>query len=390
MMRVVVLRRKKPLKYGKLLTIVLSLAVGIGIFTAFSAIIGIHPLFILESIATTFVFPGVVKDFLILALLGYALLIAFRGALWNIGAEGQMHMGYIAMVYVTTILFYTTSPQVPLYQSIGVILLSFTLSILMGALWGGLAGVIKAYARVDEVPVTLILNYIAYFIGNILVYGPFRGKHVLGHVRTDLLPDPYRIDVIVYLRPTGNPIMDVLLGFIREFTMYIVWIIGLALVVVFSYWLFNKTTLGLKIKILGSNPDYLTTLGYDVKRLTVLTFMISGGLAGFTAALYYHGSLLRLEYPLEYQTAAYGYLAILVAWLSQNDLTLVPVSAYIVSSMIIGSQRASALPEVREVFQGLGIGGGEIAFRLLMFGSILLSYSILRFIQDYELRVIRK
>lgn len=389
-MRFVILRRKAPLKYGKALTIVLSLAFGIGIFTTFSAFLGINPIFILESIATTFVFPGIIKDFLILTLLGYALLIAFRGSLWNIGAEGQVHMAYLIMVYITVILFYTREKTISLYSSIGIIFLSFMCAIMAGALWGGLAGVIKAYAKIDEVPVTLILNYIAYFIGDILVYGPFRGKYVYGYVRTDILPEPYRIDLRIHIFTTGNPIVDTLLGFIREFITYLVWLIGLLLVIVFVYWLFSKTTIGLRIKILGSNPEYLTTLGYDVNKLTVITFMISGAIAGFTAALYYHGSLLRLGYPLEYQTEGYGYLAVLVTWLSHLDVILVPVSAYIVSSLIIGCQRASALPGVREAFEEMGLGGGEIAFRLLMFGSILLSYSILRFIQEYELRVIRE
>lgn len=389
-MRLVILRRKTPLKYGRAITIVLSLALGVGIFTCFSTFIGINPLFILESIALTFVFPGIVKDFLILTLLGYALLVAFRGSLWNIGAEGQIHVAYLVTVYITIVLFFTLEKTLPMYASIGVIMLSIIAAMVAGALWGGLAGVIKAYAGVDEVPVTLILNYIAYFIGNILVYGPFRGKYVWGYVRTDLLPDPYRIDLKVFIGLTGNPVVDTVLGFAREFAIYSTWLIGLIVVVSLMYWLFNKTTLGLKIKILGSNPEYLVTLGYDVKKLTVTAFMISGAIAGFTAALYFHGSLLRLEYPLEYQTAGYGYLAILVAWLSQLDIVLVPVSAYIVSSLILGCQRASALPGIREAFQAMGLGGGEIAFRLLMFGSILLAYSIFRFVQEYELKVMHK
>jgi simple sugar transport system permease protein len=144
----------------------------------------------------------------------------------------------------------------------------------------------------------------------------------------------------------------------------------------------------LRIKILGSNPDYLVSLGYDVRKTMVLTFMLSGAIAGLTAALYYHGSLYRIEYPLEYNTASYGYLAILVAWLSMLDVYLVPLSAYIVSAVILGSQRVSSLPSVREAFIRLQLGGAEMAFKLLMFGSILLAYSILRFIQDYELKVV--
>lgn len=388
-MRLVILKRKKPLKFARAITAALSLSTGIIIFSVFSAIIGVNPLVVLYTIASTFTFYGVVRDFILLTLLGYALLIAFRGSLWNIGAEGQMHMAFIASVYVSIILFYTTSHTMPLLNALGVIALSLLLATLAGALWGGLAGVIKAYTGVDEVPVTLILNYIAYYIGNILVYGPFRGKYVWGYVRTDLMPDPYRIDLSVSIQGTGNVVVDTLLFFAKEFATYTVWIIALIAIIAFTYWLFNKTTIGLRIKILGSNPDYLVTLGYDTRKLIVLTFAISGGLAGLTAGLYLHGSLLRLEYPLEYQTAGYGYFAILVAWLSQLDIALVPISAYIVSALLLGSQRVSALSEVKEAFSRAGLGGGELAFRLLMFGSILLAYSILRFIQDYEIKVVK-
>jgi len=387
-MRIVLVRRKKPLKYGGLVVALLSLLSGIFVFTIFAWLIGVNPYPVVETIVTTFIFPGVVKDFIILTLLGYALLIAFKGALWNIGAEGQMHMAFLASIYITLIVFFTTEKSLPFYISIGVILLSIVAAVAAGALWGGLAGVIKAYAGVDEVPVTLILNYIAYFIGDILVYGPFRGTYVYGYARTDLIPDPYKLSIPVQRQLSGNALIDTVTGYIVEFATYAVWIVALILVLIFTYWLLNKSNIGLRIKILGSNPDYLVSLGYDVRKTTVLTFMLSGAIAGLTAALYYHGSLYRIEYPLEYNTASYGYLAILVAWLSMLDVYLVPLSAYIVSAVILGSQRVSSLPSVREAFIRLQLGGAEMAFKLLMFGSILLAYSILRFIQDYELKVV--
>jgi len=223
-MRLVLTRRKKPLKYGGVIVVALSLLTGIGVFALFSWSIGVNPYYVIESILTTFIFPGIVKDFLILSLLGYALLIAFKGSLWNIGAEGQMHMAIIASVYVTLILFFTLEKTVPIHVSIGVVLLSIVLATIAGALWGGLAGAIKAYTGVDEVPVTLILNYIAYFIGNILVYGPFRGKYVWGYVRTDLLPAPYKLSISVKKTITGDPIVDTLNGYLVEAIIYSSWI----------------------------------------------------------------------------------------------------------------------------------------------------------------------
>lgn len=383
------LKRRNPLRYSKAVTIGLSLTLGIVLFTSVAWAIGVNPIIVLETIATSFIFPGVVKEFLVLTLLGYALLLAFKASLWNIGAEGQFHFALLFSVYITLILFYTTSVVSPLY-SIAVILLSIVAAIIAGALWGFLAGFIKAYLGVDEVPLTLILNYIVYYVGNILVLGPFQGKSVYGYKRTDVLPNAYRVNVIIWFQNTGNPVLDVAIGYLRELITYCVWVFATIIVALIIRWLLNSTIIGLGIRVLGSNPDYLLSLGYNVKKLIILTFTLSGALVGFTASLYFHGYLYRLEYPLEVNTGLYGYLAILVAWLSLLDLTLIPVSAYIVASLMAGSQRLVTIPEVKLALEAAGFQGAELSFRLLMFGSILLMFGITRFIQDYEIRVIRR
>lgn len=81
------------------------------------------------------------------------------------------------------------------------------------------------------------------------------------------------------------------------------------------------------------NPNYLATSGVDVKAFTVATIALSGALVGLIGSLYLFTELGRLPYELERQTAGYGYLAVLVAWLSTLDLKLVPLSAYVVSAL---------------------------------------------------------
>jgi simple sugar transport system permease protein len=389
MIRLVVLRRTRPLKYGRLTTIALSLAAGILLYTLILAVIGVSPLLTFSIISASFISSGVVKDFIVLTVLGYALLVAFKGSLWNIGAEGQFYMGAVPVIYLTTIVFFTTG-SVSIIQSVLVIAGSIILAILFGGLWGAIAGVIKAYAGVDEVPVTLILNYVAYYLVNILILGPFQGKYVYGYKRTDLIPEAYQLSIKVQLTPTGNPIIDGVLSYVRELIIFGWWVLALAMVVIAVWWFFNKTSLGLKVKVLGSNPDYLVTAGWDVRKVTISTFAISGGIVGLMSALYLLGYLLRLEYPIESQTAGYGYLAILVAWLSLLDIALVPVSAYIISSLTNAGIAQSSAPEVKQALAQAGFAGAELSFRWIMIGSILLTYSVLRFLSDYEVRVIRK
>lgn len=357
------------------------------IYTLITSVIGVNPIITISTIYSSFVSFTIVKDFIYLSLLGYALLIAFKGSLWNIGAEGQIYIATIPVVLLTLELFYTID-NVPLYQSIIIVFASIVLATLFGALWGGLAGVIRAYLGVDEVPVTLILNYVAYYAINILVLGPFQGRYVYGYKRTDMVPDAYRLTVGVPIRFTNNPLVDEALKFVREVIMYSWWIIGLALVALFTWYLLNKTSIGLKIKVIGSNPDYLSYAGYDVRKQIVITFMISGGIAGFASALYFLGYLIRLEYPVQYTTGGYGYLAILVTWLSLLEISMIPVSAYVVSCLYNAGYSIATYPEVREALVAAGFGGAELSFRLIMIGSILLSFSVLRFLSDYEVRLI--
>lgn len=382
--RIIVLRRTKPLKYSQAVTIVSSLVTGVILYTAILAFIGVSPLKTLGIIAGSFTDPSLIKDFILLSLLGYALLVAFKGSLWNIGAEGQFYIAALPVVYVTTVLFYTSS-TVNIAQAILIILVSIILAILFGAAWGALAGIIKAYAGVDEVPVTLVMNYIAYFLGNILILGPLMGKYVYGYKRTDMVPEAYRVSVTFPL-PSTDPFTRL----VGELVTRAWWILVLLLVVYLVRWLFNKTTLGLQIKVLGSNPDYLTTIGSDVKKVTVTTFAISGGLVGLVAALYILGYLYRLEYPLEGQTSGYGYIAILVTWLSLLRIELIPVSAYIVSSLFNAGLLQGSDLEVKEALRRSGWAGAELSFRWIMVGSILLTYSVLRFLSEYKVKVVWK
>jgi hypothetical protein len=86
-MKMVVLRRKKELKYGALVVSGLSLLLGLLIYVAIIGFFGVNPLDALTSIARAFVTPTVVKDLLVLSMLGYALLVAFKASLWNIGGR---------------------------------------------------------------------------------------------------------------------------------------------------------------------------------------------------------------------------------------------------------------------------------------------------------------
>src|SRR5829696_1166897 len=92
-----------------------------------------------------------------LVLTAIAVAFAFRCGLFNIGGQGQYLVGLYAALYVGT-----RAGGVP---SLPHIILAVGAGILGGALWGGIAGILKASVGAHEVITTIMLNWIAVFGG---------------------------------------------------------------------------------------------------------------------------------------------------------------------------------------------------------------------------------
>jgi len=371
-LRLIVVKRKTTFKYQAWIYTAMSLFLGILVYLIIMAFCGISPVNVLVNVAKSFISPNIVKDFLVLTAMGCALLISFRAALWNIGGEGQFYMAMIPGAIFTLIVF---NPQYnPAPSPIVVILVALS-GMFIGALWALLAALFKAYLKIDEVPVTLILNYIAYYTINYLVYGPLKGRYTYGYLRTDEIPGIYRLNIKLHVIPRGDTLQVFLQSMVAQLAYYIALLVLAILIYVFTWWFFKYCKIGLYIKIHGSNPGYLQAQGVNTKHITLLAMAISGAIIGLTGSTYLLSELGRIPYELERQTAGYGYLAVLVAWLSLLDYRMVPISAYIVSSL-----RNAGI-----ALQAAGLGGAEQTF--LLIGSILLTYSIIRFLVDYEVRI---
>ncbi|MEM0218686.1 MAG: ABC transporter permease, partial [Desulfurococcaceae archaeon] len=333
-MHVVVLKRKQPLKYGVLAVMLPSIILGVAVFTLINWISGADPISTLQLIATSFVSPIVIKDVILLTMLGYALLVSFKAAIWNIGGEGQFFMGALATVVTILYLLPENPPenQAPLYMVTG-LFFSVVLASLAGAAWAFIAGLIKAYAKLDEVPVTLLLNYIAYYLINYLVYYPLRGRRVYGYVRTDEIPSVYRVNIRLLIPTPEDPVTRALVFAVQQVIYYAVWILGALLLAVLTWFILRRTRIGLYIQIHGSNPEYLAALGIDPRKVAISAITLSGLLVGYASAFYTLGDMFRISYPVQEVTGGYGFLAVLVAWLSLLEFKYIPISAYIVSSL---------------------------------------------------------
>jgi len=190
---------------------------------------------------------------LILAGLGVGL--AFRAGLFNIGGRGQMLLAGTAAGWVGVGMDLPTALHLPLAVVVGA---------LAGALWAGIAGFLKAKSGAHEVIVTIMLNYVGYY----LVF------YVLS--RQELLQAPGS------LNPKSEPmpesvILPKLLG--DRFGLHLGFLIALV-AVGFVWWLLNRSATGFRFRAVGENPDAARAAGIDVGRTYIAVMLIAGGLVG--------------------------------------------------------------------------------------------------------------
>ena len=223
-----------------------------------------------------------------LILSGLAVALAFRSGLFNIGAQGQFIFGAIGASYIG--FQFELSPLLH-------ISLALVTGIILGGLYGGLVGFLKAKTGAHEVIVTIMLNYIA-------------ALFVLWLLKTKTFLRPDRIDPIA---PEVNESARLprLLGDDLRFNFGFFIAI---FVTIFVWWLINRSTLGFKFRAVGANSKAAQTAGISIPFVTTVTMFICGGLAGLGGAVH----LIGTEYALNAGVAgSIGFDAITVALLGQ-------------------------------------------------------------------------
>lgn len=273
--------------------------------------------------------PEILRSAMPLLLAGVGLVLAFRAQFWNIGAEGQILAGAVA---ATGVALFSPVPAPWLLPAM------FAAGFLAGALWGFLPTVLKVRLGVNEVITTLMMNYIAIYVVDWLVHGPWKGPTMRGFAHTDEFPQAAWIPVIAGTR-------------IHWLTL----VVGIALAIGVTF-LLARTRLGFEIRVQGESPEAARYAGIDAIRTTLLVMLIGGGAAGLAGVGEVGGIHHRLLDPLQI-SLGYGYAAIIVAWLARGS----PLAA-ILTSLFLGLIFASGdtmrvalqMPaRVTDVFNGL-------------------------------------
>jgi len=280
-----------------------------------------------------------------LLLCGVGLTIAFRALFWNIGAEGQLLLGAVAAAGVA---LFSGLPDVLLLPAM------FIAGFLAGALWGLIPAALKARLGINDVITTLMMNYIAIYLVEWLIHGPWKGTQMRGFAYTDKFPQAAMLPLIPGTR-------------IHWPTL----VLGLVLAVA-AYILITRIRQGFEIRVVGENPDAARFAGISHLKTTLLVMFISGGLAGLAGV----GEMAGIHGMLRSATQismGYGYTAIIVAWLARRNPLAVIVTSLLFGVIMAGGdviKVSLGLP-----FQLINLFNGLILF-FLIGSELLMHYKI--------------
>ncbi len=253
-----------------------------------------------------------------LILTGLACSLAFRMKLWNIGAEGQLTLG--AWGASAVILSGALPPGLSPFLVIPLMLVA---GMLAGAVWGGIAGWLKARFGVNEIITTLMLNYIALYWLRFWVFGPWSEG---GFQMSAQLPKEYwlpRLTDLSWLLP-GAGGLTVHLGFV------------IALVAAVAVWyLLARTRTGYEIRLIGDNPGAARYAGIDLRRRIVLVMLASGALAGLAGMSEIGGVVHRLQ---DNFSPGYGFTGIVIAYLAKFNPFGVIVASIAFGALILAGR----------------------------------------------------
>jgi simple sugar transport system permease protein len=259
-----------------------------------------------------------------LILTGLAVAFAFRCGMFNIGGQGQYFVGLYVGVWIGS--------SWPAMNSFWHILLGITAATAAGAIWAAIAGFLKATVGAHEVITTIMLNWIAVWIGTY-----FFGKGgPLQNADNDTLP--ISSDVV------DSAKLPVFWGEKELQGLHIGFFIALAALVVF-WIILNRTTAGYEVRAVGFNPEAAQYGGISVRKNLIRAMAISGAFAGLAGGLDILGYAYRYGVS-DIPVSAIGFLGIAVALLGRNTAIGVGFGALLFGALLFGTTNGLQSTEI--------------------------------------------
>jgi simple sugar transport system permease protein len=248
---------------------------------------------------------------------GLAVALASRGGFLNIGIDGQIYLG---AAFATGLAFLLGglpwAIAVPLVLAGGIV---------GGALLALPAALLRAYWGVNEIFVTVMLNFIALYTVDYLTTGPWNDP-MAGEAISRPIPAVANLPMLLQRAGAHSGIL-----------------IALACALLVA-WFLSRTIAGYELRATGDNPRAARIGGVNLGRLATGAMTASGAIAGLAGAIEVAGFHQRLILGL---SPGYGYMSILLAVLARRNPIGLIVASFAFAVLLVGSdslQRSANLP----------------------------------------------
>jgi ABC-type uncharacterized transport system permease subunit len=318
---------------------ILAIVVALALFSLIFIQAGVNPLSAYQEIfsyafANPYGLPLSINRFIFLLLCTCAFIIPFRAGLWNIGMTGQFYAGSLSAFAVLFAFGARRASNLDLPPEI-VIPLMLVAAALGGAILGAIAGFLKGRFNTNEIVVTMMLNFIAFWLVSFMIKEGGLFMNPGGRSESFDVPPSVHAPLIM-----GTP-----------FTILLA--LGIA---VLLYLMFAKTKIGYQIRAYGQSPAAAEYAGISTFKIPLLVFIMGGAIAGLAG--YHYFAAVPGVYKIARNYVQFGDMAfygIICGLISQgNPLAAIPVAL---------------------LFGGLSIGGRFIQGKLNM--SFGLDYALL-------------
>jgi ABC-type uncharacterized transport system permease subunit len=286
-----------------------------------------------------------------LAFTGLAAAVAFRMRLFNIGAEGQLYFGAIGAAGMALLLRSAPTPVLILAMIAG--------GAALGAAWGAIPGLLRAFLKTNEIITSLMLNYVAALVLNYLIFDSlsyWRDTSATGLVFPQ---GKVLVDAATWPVTTIGSIA-IPFGFVVAVAVAaVIWV------------LYSRTRFGFEAQVIGDSPRAARYAGMRTRRKIVAIMCLSGAIAGIGGASQM-GDFRHVLDARGLQQSNYGYTGIVVAALARYN----PFAVVLVAFLLGGLQNAGYTLQSADFPSGLvGVMQGMILFAMLG-GELLVQYRI--------------
>ncbi len=242
-----------------------------------------------------------------LLLAALAVAVPARAGMFNIGGEGQLVMGAVGAMAMSTALDGAVSgPLVFALLALG--------GAAGGALWALIPAILKVALRTNEAIVSLLLNYVATIVLTWLVFEPWKDPLSTGQAYSTELPDAERLPILWANRVHIGIVVAVLAALA-------VWVA------------FRSTRWGFRLQVLGGNPEAARRAGLRVGSLAIGAMVLGGALAGLAGMLEVSGVEGRLRPGI---MVGFGYIGFLASWLARHHPLKAVLASLVLAAIAVG------------------------------------------------------